>query len=133
MATHLVLTYNHVKGYPRGVYQYRDEKVIVHSSDKRYHSRAPEKLSELMHSLYGEVDFEEIDKVIVYAGLNALDGALRAAQRFAHNRKDISLVACRCEDYRKGMFAYRRGVDMIMCECGGDITLGRMVREILEG
>jgi len=131
--TTLVLTYNHVKGYPQGVYKKGNNKVIVHSQDRRYYQDSPSRLSELMHSLYSKVDFDKIDEVVVYSGLNAMEGSLRAAKQFSHNNKKIKLVACSCDYGEKKRVARELGVELIGCSCGGVSTLGSLVDSILEG
>jgi len=95
--TTLVLTYNKVAGYPAGIHEGHGHRIIVHSQDKRYFQDSPQKLQELMHDLYGKVNLEKVDEVIVYAGLNALSGALAAAIAMANNEsKKVKLVACDC-------------------------------------
>lgn len=130
--TTLVLTYNDVVGYPAGIYSTGESEVVVHSQDKRYYELSPEKLGQLMHSIYRKVDFDNVNEVVVYAGLNALDGALKAAQTFVHDNKKVRLVACDCQSGRKGEFAERNGIQLTWSECGGGRTLGSLVNKLLE-
>ena len=129
--THLVLTYNNVEKYPAGVYQGKKNKVIVHSQDKRYYNESPKKLSELLHSIYGQVNMEKIDNAVVYAGLNALEGALNVASGLVHDGKSVKVVACSCQGEQKRRFSRDRNVEINWCECGGEDTLGEMVKSLL--
>lgn len=131
-ATTLVLTYNDISGYPAGVYHGRSRDVVVHSQDRRYYQESPEKLSELLHSLYSKVDMQSVDSVIVYAGLNALEGALGAAKKLAHDKKDVRLVACDCQYLAKKQFSDRNGIQIEFCECGGARTLSKIVNDLLK-
>jgi len=131
--TTLVLTYNNVEGYPAGVYESDNNKVIVHSQDTGRYEKSPDsRLAELLENLHEKVNLEKIDKVIVYAGVNALDGALGAATSLVHGNHDVQLVGCYCEVDQKRSFAYDRGIGFIQSECGGRETLQNVIDNLLK-
>ena len=130
--TTLVLTYNNVRGYPSGTYKGKSQNVVIHSQDKRYYKQSAQKLSELLHSMYGKVKMNSVKDVVVYAGLNALNGALSVATNLAHDSKNVRLIACDCNYSEKKRFAENRSIGIEFCECGGEKTLGKIVNELLE-
>jgi hypothetical protein len=69
--------------------------------------------------------------VFVYAGVNALDGALSAAGSLKDAGKDLALVACGCNASIKRDFAGRMGVPIVWSDCGGRRKLGDIVKDCL--
>jgi hypothetical protein len=129
--TSIILTYNNVRGYPEGIHG--DGRLVVVSSASRGHGdRAPAVLHDLMHRIYDREDFSNVDMIYVYAGKNAMSGALHAAANLVGESK-VTLVACSCGHGEKKRFAESEGIDIIFGECRGDRTLGRIATEILNG
>lgn len=126
--TVLILTYNDVEGFPNGVYG--GGRLIVHSSDKRHFDKSASVMHNLLHQLYHRINPEDVDHVFVYVGTNAKSQALSAARQLAEESK-ITLVGCSCDKGEKEHFAAHRGIEFILCECGGDKTLGRIAKIVL--
>jgi hypothetical protein len=128
----VVITYNNVNDYPEGKYTGKDWEVTVHSNNNTKtwgRENAPRMLGEILHKLNGEV---KADKVYLYAGLYALDGALHAASHLANQNVDLSIVACYCDWERKKSAAKQMGVELIQSECGGRRTLSEIVNQYVK-
>lgn len=131
--TTLILTYNDILNYPSGIYNSKKNKIIVHSQDKRYHEKSPEKLSEILHSLYGKIELEKIDEAIIYTGLHALEGALYAASRIGKKSKNLTLVACDCDKEIKTQYAKdNNNTKIVWSECGGRKTLSNILEKLIK-
>jgi hypothetical protein len=127
----VVITYNSVNDFPDGKYKGNDWDVTVHSNDNTRtwgRESAPGMLDSIIHKLHGEV---KADKVYLYAGLYAMDGALHAASHLARQGIDLSIVACYCDWERKKSAAKQMGVELIQSECGGRRTLSDIVKKYI--
>ena len=78
----VVITYNSVRGYPAGTYQGKEGPIVIYSNSntESWDSQAEGRLGSVMHGIYGRVNPEDVKQVFLYAGLNAMNGALRVAQ-----------------------------------------------------
>lgn len=128
--TSVILTYNYVNGFPSGVHG--DGRLAVISSGSRHYEESSKVLHDLMHEVYDREDFGNVDMIYVYAGINAMSGALHAASNLVGESR-VTLVACTCEGEHKKRFAESQGIDIIFGECGGQRTLGRIAEQILNG
>ena len=67
--------------------------------------------------------------------------AIQAAMMIGHDWKEperpgkkVTLVACNCHEEEKRKAAHDSySVDMILCECGGRKTMGRIAQQVLAG
>ena len=130
----VVITYNSVKGYPAGTYSGKKGPVVVYSHDNTssWEDEAESMLGQIMHGLYGRVNPEDVEKVYIYVGLNAKDGALRAAESLAGRINKLEIVACDCHSDEKKRTAERIGAPIIWADCGGRQTLGSIVTGLLK-
>ena len=128
---YLVVSYNDITGYKGGRYETESAKVIVHCQDKRYYEQSPAKLKEVLQQVYHDVDFEGLEEVIVYSGLNAMRESLDAARCLNHNTGKVKIVACDCQMSEKRQAVGT--VPIIESECGGRKTLGKIIENILQG
>lgn len=124
----VIITYNDVINFPAGTYG--DGDLVVYSSDRRHYENSPEALGRVLHSIHGRLNPEDIDRIYVYAGLSAMDGALNVARSLADTGK-LTLVGCSCGDYKKSSFAQRHDVPLVWSECGGRSTLEHIARRTL--
>lgn len=135
----VVTTYNSVKDYASGVYQGRNGRVVVVSQDntKSWRNTAQLKQIETAVQLFGTITPEDVKKMYVYVGVEAMVQALDVAQIAADtkaktgNKFDIELVACDCNAPHKELAAQIIGAKIIWCECGGRETLSEIVRKEL--
>jgi hypothetical protein len=126
----LVVTYNSVNGFPAGTYEGENGPVIVCSNENAEtwgRERAESELGSVLHGIYGRATPEDVEEVIMYVGLHARDGALRAAREMAGEGNNLSLVACGCSQDRKKDVARSIDAPITWSECGGRRTLGRIV------
>tara|TARA_Y100000310_G_C20678763_1_gene814628 strand:- start:2394 stop:2819 length:426 start_codon:yes stop_codon:yes gene_type:complete len=132
----VVVTYNSVNDHPAGTYQGKNGPVVINSHENTRTWGADDaegKLGQILHGLFGRIDSEDVDKIYLYVGANAKDGALRAAKQIAGEGNKLSLVACDCYANEKSAVAERIGAPIIWGECGGRKTLQRIVdRELAE-
>jgi len=130
----LVITYNSVRNYPTGTYKTNHGPLVVysHENTKTWGDRQAEgKLSQIMHGIFGRINPADVDKIYLYAGLYAKNGALQATKKFAGEGNKVTLVACDCDSDEKEAFARYIGAKLIWSECGGVETLGRIVSQEL--
>ena len=132
--TSLVLTYNHVEGYPQGIYS--GGKLIVVSCDKRAYQRAKKVLSEKVSQIYQNFEWRRdrdmIKNIFVYDGINGGEYPGQVAAGLGHDiRMRVNLLACGCQWERKLQFANSTYVNLFQVECGGDRTLGKVADVIL--
>lgn len=140
--TTVVISYNDVAGFPSG--WHGNQKLFVCANDAGMASRTGEGKSDqrragsVMHRISGtfyrgSVPVENVQRFFVYAGLNALEGAVAMAKGIwvKHPNAKITVVSCHCDRGRKRALLEGTSIDMISCECGGQHTLGRIAREAL--
>jgi hypothetical protein len=130
----VVITYNSVSGYKPGVHQGRNGPVVIYSHNNydTWDTKAPQKLGEIMHQLYGRINPEDVEKVYLYVGRYAMDGALRAAKQLASDGNKLELVACDCNAGIKKRTAQQIGAPIIWADCGGFYTLGEIVNQLVK-
>ncbi|GEM_PF-2134191 len=128
-----VITYNSVKGYEPGFYYGKKRPLLVCSYDNTStcENEAQSKLESILQDTHVFMNPEDVERVYLYIGKYARDGALKAAERFSDQGNKLSLVACACESDIKQQTAKRIGAPIIWSECGGQYTLGEIVDGIL--
>ncbi|MBU4070150.1 MAG: hypothetical protein KJ646_04170 [Nanoarchaeota archaeon] len=130
----IVITYNSVKDFPNGTYQGKNGPVVIYSHDNTKtwgNQEAEGKLSQILHDIYGRADSEDVDKIYLYVGLYAKDGALNAAKNFTNKGSNLELVACDCSYSEKKNFAAQHNLPITWSECGGRNELKRIVENLL--
>jgi hypothetical protein len=132
--TTVILTYNSVRGYDRGVYQGRDGPVAVISNDNRqtWGDQAPEKLAEIIREVVKNRNLDEVGKIYLYIGANAAVESVQLAQVMKAYGKDLELVACTCGAEAKDAIARDIGVPITWADCGGRQTLGEIVDRLVQ-
>jgi len=130
----IIVTYNHVVGYPEGVY--RNGKLIILSYDKLARDKAQQILKEKLQKIYKQfewrADRDRIKNIFVYDGINGGEWPARMASALGHDvRMKVQLVACGCDWQRKVRTANADYVDLYKVECGGSRTLGMIADMIL--
>jgi len=140
----VLMSYNRVSGFAPGVHG--DGKVAVYSFDRPRHQdrRCKQAAKDITDKFYDDFDLrrdaDQFEHIFVYAGLNAAEEAVRAARMIGHdikgyeNGKRVTLVACHCEEAMKRRVAHDSySVNLIICECGGEDTMGRIAQQVIEG
>lgn len=140
--TTVVISYNDVAGFPSG--WHGNQKLFVCANDDGMAASTGEggsnqqRAGSVMHRISGtfyrgSVPVGIVQRFLVYAGLNALEGAIAMAKDLwvkSPNAK-ITVVSCHCDFGHKRALLKDTNIDMISCECGGQDTLGRIAREVL--
>lgn len=142
--TTLVTSYNDIDGYKQG--SYGNGRVVIQKTDREKWAKGENTeaadLGVLFEtgfaSIFGDV---EIDNAYVYLGefnsledprFKAFQASLSAVMKLIKDKSRIHIVGCHCGMDRKRHFCQHEGFDFIQSECGGDATLGRIVRDILK-
>jgi len=140
----VLMTYNTVEGFKPGIYG--DGRLIVYSWDKKLRSeKCKEAAKDITDKFYKDFNLRRdgnlFEHIFVYAGMNAMDEAISAARMIGHDLKDyenlgkkVTMVGCDCDYNKKARIAHDSySVSLIQCECGGDVTMGKIAKAILEG
>ncbi len=126
----VVITYNSVDGYPAGEYKGKEWDVTIYSNANTK-TWGPDDAPGRLEKILGQVNGKRPDKVYLYAGLYAMNGALHAASHIAGTGVDMAIVACDCDWGYKQSAASQLGAKLIASECGGRRTLGKIVEKYL--
>lgn len=138
--TLVLISYNPVNGFASGWHGNR--KLFVCASDNGRGrdvgdgQNEKERAGSVMHKISGDfykgsVPVENVREFVVYAGLNALEGAIYMAKGLKEKAPSVpvTVAACRCDwDKKKNLLA---GTDIriISCECSGRDTLGNFAKQ----
>lgn len=122
--------------FPTGIYR-EGPLVIVSGQEDKPFTRA-QKILDLLWD-------KEVEDVFVYlAGFSLSTSALKKEREMettraflkiaiAHAEKErIHLVGCHCGLEEKKDFAEKMGMDFIVSDCGGGMTLGKIAASVLE-
>lgn len=131
----VLISYNSVAGFRSG--WHKDNQVFVCANDAGQGASTGEgrdneqRAGSVMHSISnrfyrGNVPVESVERFYVYAGLNALEGAISIAKSLqsAAPGAPITVVACGCNWDKKLRLLAGTGIHLIECECGGRETMG---------
>ncbi len=137
-----VATYRGVSGYRMGLHEGANRDVFIAGDDIPGNNKpggygfvpvglaadAFQKAEETLDNMLGRVD-----QVFVYLGAKGAGPGLTYLHRLMEKNesKDISIVACDCNEQGKQWFADQKNLPIIWSECGGHRTLGRIVDRIL--
>lgn len=138
--TLVLISYNPVNGFPSGWHS--DRKLFVCANDNGRGASVgdgkneKEKAGSVMHKISGNfyngsVPVENVREFVVYAGLNALEGAIYMAKGLKEKASSVpvTVAACSCDwDKKKNLLA-DTGIRIISCECGGRNTLGNLAKQ----
>jgi hypothetical protein len=142
--TIVLMSYNPIDGFIPGVHG--DGRIVVYCWDRRLCSEAcRDAARSITDAFYRDFNLRKdgqlFEHIFVYAGKNAIDEAIQAARMIGHDWKDgsdsgkrVTLVACDCEIEMKRRIAHESyTINMILCECGGKATMGRIAQQVIEG
>ncbi len=140
----VLMTYRRVEDFRPGVYG--DGRLIIYGweghdrSNEGKREQAQRVVDEFYEQFNLRQDADLIEHVFVYAGTNALDQSLQAAGMINHDwktgerGKDITLVCCHCDMYKKEQVAHRSyAIELIKADCGGQYTMKKIAEHILDG
>ncbi|MBW3015559.1 hypothetical protein KY330_03995 [Candidatus Woesearchaeota archaeon] len=138
----VLMTYRSVDGFRPGMYD--NGRLLIYYYNGHHDKSKPERAKAITDQFYRDFnlrqDADMFEHIFVYVGTNALEEALRAARMIGHdwkhleNSKKVTMVCCDCNLNRKRQAAHDSyTVNMILCDCGGQDTMGRIARQILEG
>ena len=141
--TTVIISYNNVKGFTSG--WHGGDKLFICANDQGRGSasgstgteqqRAGSTMHRISHQYYdGEVPVNNVTQYIVYAGLNALHGAIDMAIGLWQHAPDVPIlvVACSCDWTEKTQRLEGTGIGLQQCECGGSKTLAAFARAALD-
>ena len=137
-----VTTYRGVSGFRKGLHEGQNRDVVIAGSEipgpESFHGYAtvPVELAEQGYEEAHRVmqDFTaRIDKMFVYLGARGTGPGFEYISKVMdeNNGGHICMVACDCGAWGKENFARSKGLGLVWAECGGEGTLGRIVRDSL--
>lgn len=122
--------------FPAGIYR-EGPLVIVSGQEDKPFTQVPDIIDLLWD--------KKIEEVFVYlAGFSLSTNTLKKERELettmaflkiaiGHAEKEsIHLVGCHCSQEEKKNFAEKMGMDFIVSECGGGMTLGKIAASVLE-
>lgn len=141
----VLISYNQISGFESGWRETEQGKVFIHACDKGAgmdvgygktdQDRAKSVMKRLKFEFYGELEvpIKDVDLFLIYAGLYAMQEAIKLAQRIKQDGGQVKVVACDCDLEEKKQLLEAAEIPLIICECGGEEDMGRLAKEILEG
>lgn len=138
--TTVVISYNPISGFDSG--WHGGGRLFVCASDEGrgagigVGSDNRRRAESVMRSLFGHyhVPVKDVQQYVLYAGFHAFDGVIALAKELEHIAPGVPIVvaACDCHWEKKVDLLRGTGIRMILCECGGSGTLGKIAQESLE-
>jgi len=140
--TLVLISYNPINGFESG--WHGDGKLFVCASDKGAGavvgdgSDNKQRASSVMHRIsgrfyFGSVPVENVGQFIVYAGLNAFEGAIDMAKGLKERAPSatVTIAACSCDWEKKEELLRSTDIRLEQCECSGKDTLGRFAKQAI--
>lgn len=137
----VLISYNPVAGFRSG--WHKNNRLFVCANDAGNGADNGEgrdnkqRAGSVMHSISGRfyrgsVPVEGVKQFYVYAGLNALEGAISMAKGLQSNAPGapITVAACSCDWEKKRQLLSGTDIRIVECECGGRETLGRIASQV---
>ena len=138
--TTVLISYNQIKGFDSG--WHADGKVYVCANDAGLDSAGDERRREAgaaMHNVsnayyHGSVPTEQVERYIVYSGLNALRSAISMAKDLCEQAEGVPVVVagCDCRWDEKVQLLRGTGIELIRSGCGGRVTMGNLAQKACE-
>lgn len=136
----VLISYNPVAGFRSG--WHKNDRVFVCANDHGQGAVTGEgcdhkqRARSVMHSISnrfyrGSVPVEGVKHFYVYAGLNALEGAISMAKSLQSTAPGapITVIACDCDWDKKHQLLAGTNICIKKCECGGRETMGALARQ----